>query len=200
MFTGIVEDVGRIKKISRRDANITFEIASGLTDIGVDDSIACNGICLTVEQIAADLLTFTAVSETIQKTTAGNWVVNEHVNLERTLKFNGRIDGHLVQGHVDGTAVCTSIQKAGGSHEFTFLYDRKFSSLLIEKGSICINGVSLTAFQVDDDTFKVAIIPYTYANTNFQYLRENESVNLEFDMVGKYIQRFLTLQNQTTQK
>ncbi len=154
----------------------------------------CNGICLTVENKQKQILTFTAVSETMQKTNAGQWQQGDRINLERTLKFNGRIDGHLVQGHVDGTGLCTSILSIGGSHEITFLFEKKFSPLIVEKGSICINGVSLTAFQVNDDTFKVAIIPYTWSNTNFQFLKENDIVNLEFDMVGKYIQRYLSLQ------
>lgn len=192
MFTGIVEDVGIIRDIEKKEANFTFHIASKLTEIGIDDSISCNGICLTVEQITEETLTFTAVSETIQKTNAGSWKVGDHINLERTLRFNGRIDGHLVQGHVDGKGVCTSIISTGGSHEYTFLFDKKFRSLLIEKGSICVNGTSLTAFNVQDDAFTIAIIPFTYSNTNFQFLKENDQVNLEFDMVGKYIQKYAT--------
>lgn len=194
MFTGIIEDVGIVQKTEKKGANITFQISTRLSDIEIDDSVACNGVCLTVEQTNNNILTFTAVAETIQKTNAGSWEKGNHINLERTLKFNGRIDGHLVQGHVDGTGVCTTIVPAGGSYELTFLYDKKFSSLLIEKGSICINGTSLTAFEVQDDTFKVAIIPFTWQHTNFQNLEENGQVNLEFDMVGKYIQRYLTLQ------
>lgn len=194
MFTGIIEDIGIIRKIEQKGANKTFKIETRLTGIGIDDSIACNGICLTVEQINGEALTFTAVAETLSKTNAGNWQVGHFINLERTLPFNGRIDGHLVQGHVDGTGICTQISSANGSYEITFLYDKKFSSLIIEKGSICINGTSLTAYDVQDDTFKVAIIPFTWQHTNFQYLKENEQVNLEFDMVGKYIQRYLELQ------
>ncbi len=194
MFTGIIEDVGVIEKTKEQDSNRTFQIFTNLKGIGIDDSIACNGICLTVENKQKQILTFTAVSETMQKTNAGQWQQGDRINLERTLKFNGRIDGHLVQGHVDGTGLCTSILSIGGSHEITFLFEKKFSPLIVEKGSICINGVSLTAFQVNDDTFKVAIIPYTWSNTNFQFLKENDIVNLEFDMVGKYIQRYLSLQ------
>lgn len=194
MFTGIIEDVGVIEKTKEQDSNRTFQIFTNLKGIGIDDSIACNGICLTVENKQKQILTFTAVSETMQKTNAGQWQQGDWINLERTLKFNGRIDGHLVQGHVDGTGLCTSILSIGGSHEITFLFEKKFSPLIVEKGSICINGVSLTAFRVNDDTFKVAIIPYTWSNTNFQFLKENDIVNLEFDMVGKYIQRYLSLQ------
>ncbi len=195
MFTGIVEDVGLIEKIEKNQANITFHISTKLTEIGIDDSIACNGICLTVEKIDSGILTFTAVAETIQKTNAGSWQQDNHINLERTLRFNGRIDGHLVQGHVDGTGICESVISAGGSFEYTFSFDKKFSALLIEKGSICINGTSLTAYNVTDNTFQVAIIPFTYEHTNFQYLKEKDIVNLEFDMVGKYIQRYVSLRS-----
>lgn len=193
MFTGIIEDIGIIKKVEEKGANRTFQIQTKLTDIGIDDSVACNGICLTAEQVQGDTITFTAVAETLSKTNAGSWKIGSFINLERTLPFNGRIDGHLVQGHVDGTGICTNIASADGSYEITFLYDKKFSSLIIEKGSICINGTSLTAFEVHDDTFKVAIIPFTWRHTNFQYLRENDRVNLEFDMIGKYIHRYLSL-------
>lgn len=195
MFTGIVEDIGIIKKIEEKESNRTFRISTNLTGIGVDDSISCNGICLTVEEVRHQTLTFTAVAETILKTNAGHWKSGDSINLERTLQFGGRIDGHLVQGHVDGTGVCTSVISMGGSHELTFLFDKKFNSLIIEKGSICINGVSLTAFQVQEDTFRVAIIPFTWEHTTFQFLKENDQVNLEFDMVGKYIQRYLSVQN-----
>lgn len=189
MFTGIIEDIGTITKKHSRDQNITFEILTELNDIETDDSISCNGICLTVERNENSRLTFTAVNETIVKTNIDNWEVGDKINLERTLCFNGRIDGHLVQGHVDTTALCTSIIDAKGSFIFSFLFDKKFAPLIIEKGSVAINGTSLTAFNVHEDTFSVAIIPYTHTHTNFQFLKENQQVNIEFDMVGKYIQR-----------
>lgn len=189
MFTGIIEDVGTIIKKYSSSQNITFEIFTVLDEIETDDSISCNGICLTVEKNDSGLLTFTAVNETIQKSNAGSWLVGDKINLERTLRFNGRIDGHLVQGHVDTTAPCTTIVDAGGSYVFSFLFDKRFRQLIIEKGSVAINGTSLTAFDVHDDTFSVSIIPYTYAHTNFQFLKENQQVNIEFDMIGKYIQR-----------
>lgn len=189
MFTGIIEDVGTIIKKYSSSQNITFEIFTVLDEIETDDSISCNGICLTVEKNDSGLLTFTAVNETIQKSNAGSWLVGDKINLERTLRFNGRIDGHLVQGHVDTTALCTTIVDAGGSYVFSFLFDKRFRQLIIEKGSVAINGTSLTAFDVHDDTFSVSIIPYTYAHTNFQFLKENQQVNIEFDMIGKYIQR-----------
>ncbi len=194
MFTGIIEEVGSIVDRRTSSKNITFEISTKLRGIQVDDSIACNGVCLTVEKNTKGILTFTAVDETLNKTNAGTWKKGDRINLERTLKFNGRIDGHLVQGHVDTTALCTSVLDAGGSYVFTFLFESRFRSLIIEKGSICINGTSLTAFDVHDDTFSVAIIPFTYHHTNFQYLKENDRVNIEFDMVGKYIQRYLDAQ------
>lgn len=195
MFTGIVEDLGVIEKITENGSNRTFHISTKLTGIGIDDSISCDGVCLTVEDIRGGVMTFTAVEETNEKTNTGLWTVGHRINLERTLKFDGRIDGHLVQGHVDGTGVCTSVRPAGGSHEITFLFDKKFNSLIIEKGSVCVNGTSLTAFQVHEDTFTVAIIPFTWSHTTFQFLKENDQVNLEFDMIGKYIQRYLSLQN-----
>lgn len=193
MFTGIVEDVGTIVKKDRKGSNLTFQISTNLKDIGIDDSISCNGICLTVEQIHQNTLIFTAVDETLKKTNARKWETGDRINLERTLRFNGRIDGHIVQGHVDDTGICTSIEPADGSYVITTLYDKKFSQLLIEKGSICINGTSLTVFDLTEDTFKVTIIPYTWMHTNFQYLKENDRVNLEFDIFGKYIQRYLSL-------
>lgn len=197
MFTGIVEDIGLIRKVDQKGANRTFRVETRLEEIGIDDSVACNGICLTVEAIHNDLLTFTAVHETLVKTNAAQWQEGDHINLERTLRMNGRLDGHLVQGHIDGTGICAGIRSANGSFEITFLYDKKFSALLIEKGSICVNGVSLTAFEVQEDTFKVAIIPFTWEHTNFQFMQENQAVNLEFDMVGKYIQRYISLQANT---
>lgn len=192
MFTGIVEDTGIIRKIDRKEANLTFQIFTQLEEIGVDDSISCNGICLTAEHVEGAILTFTAIRETILKTNAGKWKEGDLVNLERTLRFNGRIDGHLVQGHVDSTGICKSIASAGGSHEITFSFNHKFRSLIIEKGSICINGTSLTAYDIHDDYFKVSIIPFTREHTNFHTLMEGDTVNLEFDMVGKYIYRYLT--------
>lgn len=195
MFTGIIEDLGTITGRIPSDKNITFSISSTLKGIKIDDSISCNGICLTVEKISKGILTFTAVNETLNKTNATKWKTGDRINLERTLKFNGRIDGHLVQGHVDTTALCTSVQDAGGSFLFSFLFEKRFRSLIIEKGSVCINGTSLTAFDVHDDTFSVAIIPYTFRNTNFEFLKENDRVNIEFDMVGKYIQRYLDTQD-----
>lgn len=194
MFTGIVEDIGTVTKKYPQDKNITFSIRTSLRGIGIDDSISCNGICLTVEKSEKGEITLTAVDETLQKTNADSWQGGDKINLERTLKFNGRIDGHLVQGHVDATAICTAKQDAGGSHVFTFLFEEKFRPLIIEKGSVCVNGTSLTAFDVHRDTFSVTIIPYTFMNTNFQFLKEENRVNIEFDMIGKYIRRYLDTQ------
>lgn len=195
MFTGIVEDIGIIKNLSKKGSNLNLQIETTLKGIETDDSIACDGVCLTVENIEKNVLTFTAINETLSKTTVGDWKNGAGINLERTLKFNGRIDGHIVQGHVDCTGICQSITPAEGSHELIFSFDRKFSTLMIEKGSICINGTSLTAYNVQTDSFTVSIIPYTWGNTNFHNLRVGDKANLEFDMIGKYIQRFLTLKD-----
>lgn len=189
MFTGIIEDIGTIVQKKENGQNITFQIDSSLDEITTDDSVSCNGICLTVEENNNGKLTLTAVDETIRKTNAGLWQIGDRINLERTLKFHGRVDGHLVQGHVDTTALCTAIADSNGSYVFSFLFDTKFAALIIEKGSIAVNGVSLTAFDVHNDTFSVAIIPFTFSHTTFQFLKENQPVNLEFDMIGKYIQR-----------
>ncbi len=193
MFTGIIEDIGIIRSINPVGSNLTFQIETQLKGVGIDDSIACNGICLTVEALTENTLTFTAIKETIEKTNAAYWKNGTLINMERPLPFNGRIDGHLVQGHVDGVGVCTEILPQDGSYIFSFSYDEKFKPLLIEKGSVCINGVSLTAFNLNENRFSVAIIPYTYNHTNFKNIKVSHHVNLEFDMVGKYIRRYLDL-------
>ncbi|MCO6496957.1 MAG: riboflavin synthase [Chitinophagaceae bacterium] len=196
MFTGIIEDIGTIKSITPNGSNLTFQIATQLNNVEIDDSVACNGICLTVEAKDDETLTFTAINETIEKTNAAYWKNGTLINMERTLPFNGRIDGHLVQGHVDGTGLCVNVQTEDGSHIFTFSYDEKFSPLLIEKGSVCVNGVSLTVINLTESSFSVAIIPYTFEHTNFKNMKLNRHVNLEFDMIGKYIRRFLDLKEQ----
>lgn len=200
MFTGIIEDIGTLKNVTAKQNNLNFEITTHLKDIGIDDSIACNGICLTVESVSNGVLTFTAVKETIEKTNAAQWIAGSAINLERTLLFNGRVDGHLVQGHVDGTGKCIHIQSEEGSHVFTFSFDKKFEALLIEKGSVCINGVSLTVFGLQENSFKVTIIPYTYSHTNFNSLKTGDLVNLEFDLLGKYFQRYLEIEKRNSQQ
>lgn len=196
MFTGIIEERGQIKEILIEKSNRVFYIESKLAaDLKIDESVSHNGICLTVEDIRDDIYKVTAIEETLQKTNAGLWKINDIINLERSMKLNDRLDGHIVQGHVDGTGVCISCEDMKGSIEFTFQYNEKFAELIIEKGSICVNGVSLTAFDVTNNSFKVAIIPYTFSHTNFNSLKENDIVNLEFDVLGKYVARFTSIHN-----
>jgi riboflavin synthase len=194
MFTGIVEETGIIKEISIEDSNRVFLIQSDLAEsLKVDESVSHNGICLTIENIKKNIYQVTAVQETLTKTNAVLWNPGDHLNLERSMKLNGRLDGHIVQGHVDGTALCTERKDLDGSVEFGFQFDPIFAPLLIEKGSVCINGVSLTAFNVGRNTFTVAIIPYTYDHTNFKNLMEDDVVNIEYDILGKYVARRIQL-------
>ncbi|HSN08728.1 MAG TPA: riboflavin synthase [Hanamia sp.] len=190
MFTGIIKALGEIKEVLTAGSNRTFYIESGLTSsLQVDESLAHNGICLTIEEINNNIYRVTAIEETLRKTNAGFWKRGDLINLEPSMQLNDRLDGHLVQGHVDGTGICVNKKDKDGSVEFTFKYDEHFATLIIEKGSICVNGVSLTAFNVTNDHFTVAIIPYTFTHTNFQSLNESDSVNLEFDLLGKYVAR-----------
>ena len=194
MFTGIIESIGIVKEISSIGTNKSFWIESSLSsEFKIDQSIAHNGVCLTVEDVSGPLYKVTAVAETLEKTELNRWNVGSAVNLERSLLPSSRLDGHFVQGHVDTTGICKKIKDKNGSHEFKFEFPGKFSALVIEKGSICINGISLTAFDVSKNSFKVAVIPYTYHHTNLQQLREEDHVNLEFDMIGKYILRKLSV-------
>ena len=195
MFTGIIEAIGEIKDISIEQSNRVFYIKSELaSQLKIDESVSHNGVCLTIENIENDIYRITAIEETLKKTNAGNWKKNDLINLERAMKINDRLDGHIVQAHVDGTGSCIHKENKEGSSEFTFKYDEKFASLIIEKGSICVNGVSLTAFNVSQNQFTVAIIPYTFSHTNFRLLKEKDVVNLEFDILGKYVQRMMNLQ------
>ncbi len=190
MFTGIVETIGRITQITTAGTNKIFWIESSLaSELKVDQSIAHNGVCLTVEKLQEGKHRVTAVNETLKKTNLGEWETGTYINLERSLLATSRVDGHFVQGHVDATGVCKKIKDSDGSFELTFTFPKKFAPLVIEKGSIAINGISLTAFNVKKDSFKVAIIPYTWQHTNLQYLQQGSTVNLEFDMIGKYILR-----------
>jgi riboflavin synthase len=195
MFTGIIEELGEITAVSLEKGNRTFHIKSAISpQLSIDESVSHNGICLTIENIENDIHSVTAIQETIVKTNASLWGVGDNINLERAIKMNDRLDGHIVQGHVDGTAGCTQIIDKNGSKEFTFKFDKKFAALLIEKGSVCLNGVSLTVFNVSENEFTVAIIPYTMAHTNFSQLKKNSIVNIEFDVIGKYVQRIAQLQ------
>src|SRR6476620_2783707 len=194
MFTGIIESTGIITDITISGTNKNFWIKSPISaELNVDQSVAHNGVCLTVEEIESDRHKVTAVAETLNKTELNYWAPGSIINLERSLLLSGRMDGHFVQGHVDTTGTCKNIKDKSGSFEFEFDFSKKFASLIIEKGSICINGISLTAFDVKKSSFKVAIIPYTYEHTNLRYLKEKDKVNLEFDMIGKYILRKLNL-------
>ncbi len=194
MFTGIIEKLGIIEKISVDQGNRSFYINSCLaTELKVDESVSHNGICLTVEEIKGNIYRVTAVKETLSKTNSLLWKPDELINLERAMKMNGRLDGHLVQGHVDDTAQCIDVMDEKGSKEFTFRYRESFAPLIIEKGSVCINGVSLTVFNIKDNSFKVTIIPYTMENTSFKTIQKNDIVNIEFDILGKYVQRMLDL-------
>lgn len=197
MFTGIIEATGQVREISTSGTNKTFWIASPLSaSFQVDQSIAHNGVCLTVEEVFGDAHRVTAVEETLKKTELGHWTAGTTINLERSLLPTNRLDGHFVQGHVDATAVCKKIRDRNGSHEFEFSFPKKFAPLVIEKGSVCVNGISLTAFDVGKHSFRVAIIPYTFTHTNLQFLKEDEEVNIEFDMIGKYILRKLAADGQ----
>jgi riboflavin synthase len=197
MFTGIIEAMGRIERVAEQGTNKSFWIESSLASrFKVDQSIAHNGVCLTVEALENTLYQVTAVQETLNKTALHHWQPGTAINLERSLQLSNRLDGHFVQGHVDTTGVCERIENKEGSYEITFSFPRPFAELLIEKGSICVNGISLTAFQVTDTAFTVAVIPYTWQHTNLQFLKEKEAVNIEFDLIGKYISRKVQLQKE----
>lgn len=193
MFTGIVETTGRITAIAAEGTNLTFTIKASLaSELKVDQSVSHNGVCLTVTSVLGDAYTVTAVDETLKKTNLGQLEVGHRVNLERCMPANGRFDGHIVQGHVDQTGRCTNVQDVDGSWLFDFAYDSdEHGNVTVEKGSICVNGVSLTVFNSTENTFRVTIIPYTYEHTTFSDLRAGDIVNLEFDIVGKYIKKML---------
>jgi riboflavin synthase len=195
MFTGIIESTGTVKEVISRGSNRTFWLSCPLAkDFRVDQSVSHSGVCLTVEEIRDAAYRVTAIEETLLKTTIGSWETGTAVNIERSLLLGSRLDGHFVQGHVDTTGTCISQIEKKGSWEFDFEFPSAFSPLMIEKGSICVNGISLTAFNVTRNSFRVAIIPYTFEHTNISQVREGQQVNLEFDMIGKYIDRRLSLQ------
>ena len=191
MFTGIIESLGKITNVKADRGNIDFTIESEISkELKIDQSVSHNGVCLTVTDLSNNTHTVTAVKETLDKSSLRNFSVDDLINLERAMKLGERLDGHLVQGHVDGVAKCISVSVNDGSWIYQFEFDVKNEMLLIEKGSICINGVSLTVFDIVKNTFKVTIIPYTYENTSFKKLKEGDIVNIEFDMIGKYLARF----------
>lgn len=192
MFTGIIEALGTVEGIDKEAGNVHFTVASCLSDdFKVDQSVSHNGVCLTVVATANGQHTVTAIQETLNKTNLGSWVVGSAVNIERCMPANGRFDGHIVQGHVDQTAVCIAYAEEAGSWRYRFQFDPSHGNMVVEKGSICINGVSLTVVDATDNAFAVAIIPYTYAHTNFNAIELGTVVNLEFDIVGKYIQKMM---------
>ena len=191
MFTGIIESLGKITNVKADRGNIDFTIESEISkELKIDQSVSHNGVCLTVTDKSNNTHTVTAVKETLDKSSLRNFSVDDLINLERAMKLGERLDGHLVQGHVDGVAKCISVSVNDGSWIYQFEFDVQNEMLLIEKGSICINGVSLTVFDIAENTFKVTIIPYTYENTSFKTLKVGDIVNIEFDMIGKYLARF----------
>ena len=192
MFTGIIEEIGKIVRIEREQANLHLYVKSSFTnELKIDQSVAHNGVCLTVVAIDGDVYQVTAIAETLAKTHLGSLQVGDAVNLERGMLLNTRLDGHIVQGHIDQTGTCSAIQEEAGSTRFTFQYDPSTGNVVIEKGSITVNGVSLTVIDATRDSFSVAVIPYTLAHTNLQHLQIGSIVNLEFDVIGKYVARLI---------
>ena len=192
MFTGIIESVATVEKLEKKGKNIELKLSSNLSSkLRVDESLSHNGVCLTVTSCDENFYYVTIVDESLKKSNFSTIEVGSQVNLERSLVINGRLDGHIVQGHVDDIAKCIKKVDQENSWLYTFEFSEKYSNLIIEKGSICVNGVSLTCFDVSDNKFTVAIIPHTYENTNFKLLKEGDSVNLEFDILGKYIKKIL---------
>jgi riboflavin synthase len=192
VFTGIVETVGKIEDISLSGTNKIFTLSSDISDeLSIDQSVSHNGVCLTVIEAFNGKHKVEAIQETLIKTNLNNWKIGDQVNLERALKTNGRLDGHFVQGHVDMAAKCTDIVELEGSRYYSFEIDKKFKNLIINKGSIAINGVSLTIVDADSHNFSVAIIPFTFEHTNFNQIETGDKVNIEFDMIGKYLARYM---------
>ncbi len=192
MFTGIIEEIGKIVQIEREEANLHLYVKSSFTnELKIDQSVAHNGVCLTVVAIDGDVYQVTAIAETLAKTHLGSLQVGDAVNLERGMLLNTRLDGHIVQGHIDQTGTCSAIQEEAGSTRFTFEYDPSTGNVVIEKGSITVNGVSLTVIDTTSHSFSVAVIPYTLAHTNLQHLQIGSVVNLEFDVIGKYVARLM---------
>ena len=194
MFTGIIETLGIIRDLKNEKDNLHITVSSDITsELKIDQSIAHNGVCLTVVAINDNEYTVTAIKETILKTTLGSWQVGDLLNIERAMKLGDRLDGHIVQGHVDQTGICKLIEEANGSWYFTFEYNKELNNITIEKGSITVNGVSLTVVNSNFTEFSVAIIPYTYQSTNFKNFKIGTEINLEFDVVGKYVARLYSL-------
>ncbi|MEB0249660.1 MULTISPECIES: riboflavin synthase [unclassified Mucilaginibacter] len=192
MFTGIIETLGKVTDLRHDQGNLHITVQSGIVnELKIDQSVAHNGVCLTVVGLTDDTHTVTAIEETLNKTSIGHLKVGEPVNLERCMQMNARLDGHIVQGHVDQTATCTKFTELDGSWEYTFEYDSSAGNVTVEKGSICVNGISLTVVNSGPNYFSVAIIPYTYEHTNLHNVSEGSVVNLEFDIIGKYVARLM---------
>lgn len=192
MFTGIIETLGKITELQNNLGNLHITVESAIAgELKIDQSVAHNGVCLTVVALADGKHTVTAIEETLNKTNLGDLKIGDFVNLERCMQLNARLDGHIVQGHVDQTAVCTDFNELQGSWEYTFEYDPAQGNVTVEKGSICVNGISLTVINSKSNSFSVAIIPYTFEHTNLQQVREGSFVNLEFDIIGKYVTRLM---------
>lgn len=193
MFTGIIETLGTVTDLKQEEGNLHITVASSVAqELKIDQSVAHNGVCLTVIAIGEGTHTVTAIEETLNKTSIGALKVGEPVNLERCMQMNARLDGHIVQGHVDQTATCTALTELDGSWEYTFEYDAATGNVTVEKGSICVNGISLTVVNSGPNFFSVAIIPYTYQHTNLHTVRVGTKVNLEFDIIGKYVARLMS--------
>ena len=188
MFTGIIEAFAKVKTLDKVGENLQIKFECNLAEeLKIDQSVSHNGVCLTVEKCEGNYYSVTAIKETLDKTNLGQLKVGDLVNIERAMKFGDRLDGHIVQGHVDQTAKCISVKTLDGSWNYTFKYNKNSNNITIEKGSITVNGVSLTVVNSKENEFSVAIIPYTYENTNFKIIEVGQTVNLEFDMIGKYI-------------
>jgi riboflavin synthase len=192
MFSGIIEKLGRIVALKKEQGNLQITVnADFVNELKIDQSIAHNGVCLTVVDVQNANYTVTAIDETLKKTNLGSLIIGDYVNLERCMKLGDRLDGHIVQGHVDQTAICKDVQETNGSWMFTFEYDSSQNNVTVEKGSVCVNGVSLTVVNSKENTFSVCIIPYTFEHTNFKAIKKGTVVNLEFDILGKYISRLM---------
>lgn len=192
MFSGIIEELGQVVELRKEQSNLHISVkAPFYHELKIDQSIAHNGVCLTVVNITNDSYTVTAIDETLQKTNLGHLKNGDYVNLERCMKLGDRIDGHMVQGHVDQTATCINVQEADGSWIFEFQYEPQHNNVTVEKGSVCVNGVSLTVVNSQANSFSVCIIPYTFEHTNFRDIKKDSVVNIEFDIIGKYISKLI---------
>lgn len=192
MFTGIIETLAKVEQIEHKDSNVNYTLSSAITqELKIDQSVAHNGVCLTVVAIKGNNYVVTAIDETLKRTNLGALKAGDNVNLERCMPANGRFDGHIVQGHVDTTATCVEVNDINGSWEFVFEHEKSKSNITVEKGSITINGVSLTVVKSTETSFSVHVIPYTFEHTNFNNIRAGARVNLEFDVIGKYVARLL---------